>query len=104
MIAWRRERKTKRQALVWASRAENKHVFQGLTCGYISDPFEAKQAELNKQRLHSPDPEAPNEYRTVSINRVESRTLDAPRDTLLPKVVCGELQVKDTERCAEFRG
>lgn len=30
--------------------------------------------------------------------KVESRTLAALRDTLLPKLISGELQVKDAER------
>ena len=82
--------------------AENQHVVPGLTfLKYISDAFEAKHAELDEQREQGPDPEAPDEYRAVSINRVESRTLAALRDTLRPKVVSGELRVKDTERFPE---
>ena len=80
--------------------AENKHVVLGLTfLKYISDAFEAKHAELDEQREQGP--EAPEEYRAVSINRVESRTRAALRDTLLPRVVSGELRVKDTERFPE---
>jgi type I restriction enzyme S subunit len=34
----------------------------------------------------------------VEINERESRTLSALRDALLPKLISGELRVKDAER------
>jgi type I restriction enzyme, S subunit len=34
----------------------------------------------------------------IEVNERESRTLAALRDALLPKLICRELQVKDTER------
>jgi type I restriction enzyme S subunit len=39
-------------------------------------------------------------YRTVVGNDRQSRTLAALRDTLLPKLLSGELRVKDAERLA----
>jgi type I restriction enzyme S subunit len=39
-------------------------------------------------------------YRQIVHNRAESRTLSALRDTLLPKLLSGELRVKDSERKA----
>jgi len=48
--------------------AEYKHVVLGLIfLKYISDAFEAKQAELEAQRAEGADPEDPDEYRASSI-------------------------------------
>ncbi|MGQ9526079.1 MAG: restriction endonuclease subunit S, partial [Armatimonadota bacterium] len=41
--------------------------------------------------------------RTLQCRR-ESRTLAALRDTLLPKLISGEIRVKDAERFLEERG
>ena len=38
--------------------------------------------------------------RKISINRGECRTLAALRDTLLPKLISGEIRIKDAERIA----
>jgi len=40
-------------------------------------------------------------YRKVVENERESRTLAALRDALLPKLISGELRVKDVERFLE---
>lgn len=37
----------------------------------------------------------------IHANQLESRTLTELRDTLLPKLICGELRVKDAERAVE---
>ncbi|MDY7091554.1 MAG: class I SAM-dependent DNA methyltransferase [Acidobacteriota bacterium] len=48
--------------------AEYKHVVLGLIfLKYISDAFEAKHAELEKQRAEGADPEDPDEYRAENI-------------------------------------
>ena len=48
--------------------AEYKHVVLGLIfLKYISDAFEAKNAELEAQRNQGADPEDPDEYRAASI-------------------------------------
>lgn len=48
--------------------AEYKHVVLGLIfLKYISDAFEAKHAELERQKKEGADPEDPDEYRAVSI-------------------------------------
>jgi type I restriction enzyme M protein len=48
--------------------AEYKHVVLGLIfLKYISDAFEAKHAELVKQRKKGADPEDPDEYKAASI-------------------------------------
>src|SRR5438309_11549797 len=48
--------------------AEYKHVVLGLIfLKYISDAFEAKQAELEAQKADGADPEDPDEYRAASI-------------------------------------
>ena len=48
--------------------AEYKHVVLGLIfLKYISDAFEAKHAELEKQKTEGADPEDPDEYRAASI-------------------------------------
>jgi type I restriction enzyme M protein len=48
--------------------AEYKHVVLGLIfLKYISDAFEAKRAELEKQKAQGADPEDPDEYRAASI-------------------------------------
>lgn len=39
-------------------------------------------------------------FERVSLNREQSRTLAALRDTLLPKLISGEVRVKDVERFA----
>ena len=53
--------------------AEDKHAVLGLIfLKYISDAFEAKHAELDAQRAQGADPEDPDEYRAL---RVERRTL-----------------------------
>ncbi|MCL6444979.1 MAG: restriction endonuclease subunit S [Alicyclobacillus sp.] len=43
-------------------------------------------------------------YRKVVENERDSRTLAALRDTLLPKLISGELRVKDAERFLKKRG
>ncbi|MGQ9928660.1 MAG: restriction endonuclease subunit S, partial [Chloroflexaceae bacterium] len=43
-------------------------------------------------------------YRSVAINERQSRTLAALRDTLLPKLISGEIRVKDAERFLKERG
>jgi len=40
----------------------------------------------------------------VLINLLESETLAALRDALLPKLISGELRVKDAERFLKERG
>jgi type I restriction enzyme S subunit len=40
----------------------------------------------------------------MAQNERESRTLAALRDTLLPKLISGELRVKDAERFLDDRG
>jgi type I restriction enzyme M protein len=48
--------------------AEYKHVVLGLIfLKYISDAFEAKQAELEAQKAQGANPEDPDEYRAASI-------------------------------------
>lgn len=48
--------------------AEYKHVVLGLIfLKYISDAFEEKHAELEKERSKGADPEDPDEYRAVNI-------------------------------------
>jgi type I restriction enzyme M protein len=48
--------------------AEYKHVVLGLIfLKYISDAFEAKHAELEKQKAEGADPEDVDEYRAASI-------------------------------------
>ena len=48
--------------------AEYKHVVLGLIfLKYISDAFEAKHAELARQKAEGADPEDPDEYRAASI-------------------------------------
>ena len=47
---------------------------------------------------------ASNAYRRIDANETESRTLAALRDTLLPKLISGELRVKDAERFLKERG
>src|SRR6266480_3190003 len=48
--------------------AEYKHVVLGLIfLKYISDAFEAKHTELEKQRGEGANPEDPDEYRAASI-------------------------------------
>jgi type I restriction enzyme M protein len=48
--------------------AEYKHVVLGLIfLKYISDAFEAKRAELEKQVAEGANPEDPDEYRAGSI-------------------------------------
>src|SRR5271169_2840206 len=48
--------------------AEYKHVVLGLIfLKYISDAFEAKRVELEKQEAQGADPEDPDEYRAASI-------------------------------------
>ena len=37
----------------------------------------------------------------IVVDKHESRTLAALRDTLLPKLISGELRVKDAERIIE---
>ncbi len=46
---------------------------------------------------------APIDEKIVNIDQ-ESRTLSALRDTLLPKLISGELRVKDTENFLKDRG
>lgn len=41
-------------------------------------------------------------YRRLILNEYESRTLAALRDALLPKLISGELRVKDAERIVEI--
>lgn len=43
-------------------------------------------------------------YERIVVNERESRTLAALRDALLPKLVSGELRVKDAERFLKERG
>jgi hypothetical protein len=109
--------------------AEYKHVVLGLIfLKYISDAFEAKHAEHiaagkattmgHMQRHHVSDarlavPSAPLLSKLGSCfspivegiwkRAVESRTLAALRDTLLPKLISGELRVKDAERFVAAR-
>jgi type I restriction-modification system DNA methylase subunit len=67
--------------------AEYKHVVLGLIfLKYISDAFEAKHAELDAQRGQGTE---------------ESLSLAAIRDTLLPKLISGELCARDAERMVE---
>jgi type I restriction enzyme S subunit len=40
----------------------------------------------------------------IEVNERQSRTLAALRDTLLPKLIRGEIRVKDAERFLEERG
>jgi type I restriction enzyme S subunit len=40
-------------------------------------------------------------YRRITGNVVESRSLSALRDTLLPRLISGELRVRDAERFLE---
>ncbi len=48
--------------------AEYKHVVLGLIfLKYISDAFEAKHAELERQKSEGAEPEDPDEYRATSI-------------------------------------
>jgi type I restriction enzyme S subunit len=39
-------------------------------------------------------------FHRIDSNRVESRTLAVLRDTLLPKLMSGELRVRDAENLA----
>jgi type I restriction enzyme S subunit len=43
-------------------------------------------------------------YRQLAGNERESRTLAQLRDTLLPKLISGELRVKDAEAFLKERG
>jgi len=48
--------------------AEYKHIVLGLIfLKYISDAFESKHAELEKEKTQGADPEDPDEYRAASI-------------------------------------
>ncbi len=50
--------------------AEYKHVVLGLIfLKYISDAFEARRVELEKQKAQGADPEDPDEYRAASGQR-----------------------------------
>lgn len=40
----------------------------------------------------------------MRVNLIESRTLAALRDALLPKLISGKLRVKDAERFLKERG
>lgn len=54
--------------------------------------------------LHSYRNQADSLYQQMVSNERESRTLAALRDTLLPKLISGELRVKDAERFLQERG
>ncbi len=69
--------------------AEYKHVVLGLIfLKYISDAFEDKHAELERQRAEGADPEDPDEYRAVNIfwvpkeARWEHLKANAPQPTI----------------------
>jgi len=40
-------------------------------------------------------------YRRISLNQIQSRSLASLRDTLLPKLLSGELQIKDAKKFVE---
>lgn len=54
--------------------------------------------------LHSYRNQADSLYQQMVSNERESRTLAALRDTLLPKLISGELRVKDVEAFLQERG
>src|SRR5262249_27720436 len=67
------------------------------------------QTDLKAQPLVLPPPALLRQFHTVARSlyeqidalHEESRTLAALRDTLLPKLISGELRVRDAERIAE---
>ena len=66
-----------------------KHAVLGLIFfKYVSDSFEMRQQEVLKQRKSM--------NCGCFLDTVESRTLPALRDTLLPKLMQGEVRVKAT--------
>ncbi len=91
---------------------EYKHVVLGLIfLKYISDAFEEQHTRLETEKAQGADPENPDEYSAIHIFWVPSETrwrrgellpgLTALRDTLLPKLISGEIRVKDAERTLE---
>ena len=92
--------------------SEYKHVVLGLIfLRYISDAFQAKykQLEATKDeglRWLSPPGDLSSEFERIAFpldeqiekNTKETLTLASLRDTLLPKLVSGELRVPDAEK------
>ncbi len=98
--------------------AEYKHVVLGLIfLKYISDSFDEHRAKLlaGEGDYAGADPEDPDEYKAenvfwvatftakgaplytqITANLNQSRTLATVRDTLLPKLLSGELSVTET--------
>src|SRR5256884_3648485 len=72
--------------------AEYKHVVLGLIfLKYISDAFEAKHAELAKQKAEGADPEDPDEYRAASIFWVPKEARWAHLKASAPQPTIGKL-------------
>jgi hypothetical protein len=73
--------------------AEYKHVVLGLIfLKYISDAFEEKHAELEKERGSGADPEDPDEYRAINIFWVPpearwSNLQNRAKDPMIGKIV-----------------
>src|SRR2546429_7917988 len=72
--------------------AEYKHVVLGLIfLKYISDAFEAKHAELAKQKAEGADPEDPDEYRAASVFWVPKEARWAHLKASAPQPTIGRL-------------
>jgi type I restriction-modification system DNA methylase subunit len=72
--------------------AEYKHVVLGLIfLKYISDAFEAKQAELEAQKKQGADPEDSDEYRAVRIFWVPPEARWQYLKSMAPQPTIGEL-------------
>jgi type I restriction enzyme M protein len=72
--------------------AEYKHVVLGLIfLKYISDAFEAKHDELDKQRTQGADPEDPDEYRAINIFWVPPEARWAYLKSMAPQPTIGQL-------------
>ncbi|MEQ9370861.1 MAG: type I restriction-modification system subunit M N-terminal domain-containing protein [Coleofasciculus chthonoplastes F3-SA18-01] len=82
--------------------AEYKHVVLGLIfLKYISDAFQELYQKLEQEEYA--DPEERDEYIAENIFWVpqQNQELAAIRDTLLPKLLSGEIRVKDAEKLVE---
>src|SRR5690242_13956358 len=72
--------------------AEYKHAVLGLIfLKYISDAFEAKDAELAAQKAEGADPEDPDEYRAASIFWVPKEARWAHLKASAPQPAIGKI-------------
>jgi hypothetical protein len=70
-----------------------------LACGDNSKDF--KLSFIDRPKTVPVCSKAANSDERIRCNEIESGTLIATRDLLLPKLMSGEILVKDTEKIAE---